>query len=80
MCKVPKITRLQCLKENVKGEGDFLSADKHQGFTQVDTTILGVLLLMGMIKHSQSSQNSKFAMSLQYLKKEVKDDVDLDKH
>ena len=29
-----------------------------------------------MAKHSQSSQNSKFAMSLQYLKKEVKDEVD----
>ena len=28
---------------------------------------------MGMIKHSQSSQNNKFAMSLQYLrKKEMK--------
>ena len=31
---------------------------------------------MVMVKHSQSSQNSKFAMSLQYLKKEVKDEVD----
>ena len=30
---------------------------------------------MGMVKHSQSSQNSKFAMSLQYLKKEVRDEV-----
>ena len=38
---------------------------------------------MGMVKHSQSSQNSKFAISLQYLKKEVKDEVDFlhaDKH
>ena len=31
---------------------------------------------MGMVKHSQSSQNSKFAMSLQYLQKEVRDEVD----
>ena len=31
---------------------------------------------MGMIKHSQNSQNSKFAMSLQYLIKEVRDEVD----
>ena len=41
------------------------------------------MILMGMVKHSQSSQNSKFAMSLQYLKKEVKDEVDFlhaDKH
>ena len=29
-----------------------------------------------MIKHSRSSQNSKFAMSLQYLKKEVKPEID----
>ena len=31
---------------------------------------------MGTVKHSQSSQNSKFAMYLQYLKKEVRQDVD----
>ena len=38
---------------------------------------------MGMVKHSRSSHNSKFAMSLQYLKKEVRDEVDFfhaDKH
>ena len=32
---------------------------------------------MGMVKYSQSSQNSKFAISLKYLKKEVRDDVDI---
>ena len=31
---------------------------------------------MGMVKHSQSSQNSRFAVSLLYLKKEVIDEVD----
>ena len=31
---------------------------------------------MRMIKHSQISQNRKFAMSLHYLKKEVKNKVD----
>ena len=31
---------------------------------------------MGMVKNSQSSQNSKFAMSLLFLKKEVEDEVD----
>ena len=31
---------------------------------------------MGMVKHFQNSQNSKFATSLQYLKKEVRDEVD----
>ena len=36
-----------------------------------------------MFKHSQSSQNGKFAMSLQYLEKRVKYEVDFfhaDKH
>ena len=38
---------------------------------------------MGMVKHSQSSQNSKFAISFQHLKIEVRDKVDFlhaDKH
>ena len=38
---------------------------------------------MGMIKHSQSTEISKIAVSLQYLKKEVRDEVDFfhaDKH
>ena len=38
---------------------------------------------MGMVKHSRRSQNSKFAMFLQYLEKEVRDEVDFlhaDKH
>ena len=34
-------TFLQYLKKNVKDEVDFLSADKHQRFFQVDTIILG---------------------------------------
>ena len=45
---------------------------------QIDT-----MILMGMVKHSQNSQKSKFVMSLQYLKKEVRDEVDFlhaDKH
>ena len=38
---------------------------------------------MELVKHSQNSQNSKFAMSLQYVKKEVRNEVDflaVDKH
>ena len=41
------------------------------------------MILIGMVKHFQSAQNSKFATSLQYLKVEVKDEVeflDADKH
>ena len=57
---------------------DFLHADKHESLSQIDTKIL-----MEMVQYSQSSQNCKFAMSLQYLKKEVNDEVDFlhaDKH
>ena len=57
---------------------DFLYADKHKRILQIDT-----MTLMKMIKHSQSSQNSKFSMPLSYLKKEVRDEVDIlhsDKH
>ena len=50
---------------------DFSYADKHESLPQINN-----MILMGMVKHSQSSQNSKYAMSLQYLKKEVKDEVD----
>ena len=38
---------------------------------------------MGMMKHSQNTQSNKFAISLQYLKKEVRDGVHFlhaDKH
>ena len=40
-------------------------------------------LLMGMIKHSQSTQSNKVVISLQYLEKEVRDGVHFlhaDKH
>ena len=61
----------------------FLHADKHQSFLEVTFITLGIKfsyrvilsLLMGMAKHSQSTQNSKFAISLQYLKKDVRDEV-----
>ena len=82
---------LQYLKKEVRDEVDFLHADKHQSFLQVDFNTLSIKvfykvilsLLMGMIKHSQSTQSNKFAISLQYLKKEVRDGVHFlhaDKH
>ena len=53
-------------------EVDFLHADKDDGLLQIDS-----MILMGMGKHFQSPQNSKFAMSLQYYKKKkVKNEVD----
>ena len=69
---------LQHLKKEVNNAVDFLHADKHECFLQI-----GAMILMEMVKYSQSSQNIKFAMSLQYLKKEVRDGVDFlhaDKH
>ena len=82
---------LQYLQKQARDEVVFLHADKHPSFLQVYFNTLGVKvsyklilsLLMGMIKHSQSTQISKFAISLHYLKKEVKDGVHflhLDKH
>ena len=64
-------------------EVDFLLADKHQSFVQVDFNTLGIKVyckvilssLLDMVKPSQSTQSNKFAISLQYLKKEVRDGV-----
>ena len=78
-------------QKQVTDEIDFIHADKHQSFLhtlfqhcghqiflQLDTIIID-----GMIKHSQSTQINKFVISLQYLKKEVRNGVHflhLDKH
>ena len=60
----------------------FLHVHKHEIFVKVDFITLGIkvsdkviLSLMGIIKHSQSTQRSKFKISLQYLKKEVRDGI-----
>ena len=68
---------LQYFKKEVRDKVDFLHVDKHQSFLQVDFNTLGIKdaykvilsLLLGMIKHSQSTQSNKFVISLQYLKK-----------
>ena len=67
---------LQYLKKVVIDEVDFLHADKHQRFLQVDFNTLGikvsckviVSLLMVMVKHSQSTQSNKCGIPLQYIK------------
>ena len=51
---------LQYLKKEVSDVVDFLHADKHESLLQINTVIF-----LGMVKHSQSSQKSKFAMPLQ---------------
>ena len=70
--KVPNNKSLQYLKKEVRDEVDFLHTDKHQSFLQVDFNTLGIKVsykvilsfLMGMIKHSQSTQSNKFSISL----------------
>ena len=56
---------LQHIKKDVSDAFDFLHAGKHEIFLQIDTLLW---FSIGMVKHSQSSENSKLAMSLQYLK------------
>ena len=70
---------LQYFRKEVRDALDFLHADKHQSFLQVDFNILGIKvsykvvlsLLISRIKHSQSTQSNKFTISLQYLKKKL---------
>ena len=69
---------LQYLEKEVNDEVDYLHTGRHENSLQTDA-----MILLEMVKHFQSSQNSKFAMSLQYLKKEVRYEVDFlhaDKH
>ena len=77
MPKVPK-TSLQNLctsiKENVKDELDLLAKDKCQRFLLIAIIILDVCVCVA--RHAQIIQNNKFAISLQYLKNELSDEVD----
>ena len=73
----------QYFKKYVRGAVDFLRADKHQSSLHVDFNALGIAvshklmlsLLMGMMKHSQSTQSNRIKVSLQHLKKENRDGV-----
>ena len=81
---------LQYLKKELRDEVDFLCPDEHQSFLQVDVSTLDLKVSykvilsspMGMIKHSQSTQSSKFVISSQHLKNKVRDGVHFshDKH
>ena len=68
---------LQYFKKELSDEVDFLHVDKHQSFLQVDFNTLSIEVkvmlpvLMGIIKHSQSTQSNKLAIALQYFKNEV---------
>ena len=78
-CFLKMILSLLYLKKEKSDEDKhLLHADQHDSLLQIDT-----MTLMGKVKRYQSSQNSKFTMSSQYLKKEVRHEVDslhLDKH
>ena len=55
----------------MKDEDAFLRADKCQRLLQIDTIIVS-----GVVRYAQVTQNNKLAISLQYLKKEVSDEID----
>ena len=57
---------------------NFLHIDKHENLLKIDA-----MILMGKVKHSQSSQNSKFAMAIYNISKKVRNGVHFehsDKH
>ena len=62
-------------KKEFRDEVDFLYVDKHQSFLQVNFNTLSInvsykvilSLLMGRIKHDQSTQSNKFAISVQLI-------------
>ena len=52
-------------------ETNFLPTNKYQNFLQTDST-----LWVYVACYSQSTQNNKFVISLQYLKENMKDEID----
>ena len=79
--KVPKMTSLQRPYNTSHKEIEMKLICGMQKNIKVDFNALGIKVsykvilsvLMGMIKHSQSTQSNKFAIQLQYLTKEVRD-------
>ena len=63
-----KMKLIFCMEINIKVSRKFISSLWASKFP----TRLILSLLMGMIKHSQITQSKKFAISLKYLKKEVR--------
>ena len=61
--------------KEVSGDVEFLHADKHQSFLQVDFNTLSIKvfynailsLLMGIIKHSQSTQSNNLVIAYNIL-------------
>ena len=59
----------------MRDKHDFLLEDKHQVFYKQVVSFLLVIT-----RYAQSIQNSKFVMSLQYLEKEGRDEVEFLQH
>ena len=57
-------------------KADFLPADKHKCFLQDGSITLGVISQTGTKNRYQSTKNSQFTISLQYLKENMKEEVD----
>ena len=55
----------------MKYKVDFLSTVKHQRFLQIDTVIFGT-----WGRHASITQNNQVRIPLQYIKKEVSDQID----
>ena len=72
MHKVPKITSLQYFKKEVRQKFDFSHEDKN--FKVLFKLIPSFLLVIA--RHAQSTQNNKFPIPLQYLKKEERHKLD----
>ena len=63
---------MQYLQKSIGDEVDFLPADKHESFVQVIVSLLGL-----HTRHAHDTQNDRFTTSLQYLKENVKDEVNI---
>ena len=85
MSKVPKIRSLHIFAISPEKHG-VESGVKLIFCLQINTNVFYKLLLslwVCLARHAQTTQNNKFAISLQYLKKELSDEVDYlhgDKH
>ena len=58
----------------MKDEVELLPADKHKSFLQVFKSLLSLWVYLA--RQVQSNKNNQFAISLQYLKENQKDEVD----
>ena len=59
---------MQYLHKSIRNEVDFLPADTHKSFYKMI-----VSLWLCAVRHSQSTQNNRFTISLEYVKENMKD-------